>query len=189
MSDTSLPSDVAQFHLRDRMMRTQWSQRRPVLQAGGWSVFVDVGDMPTWNAWIRRDDLLTVVGTETWLILSGHPPALTRFLADIEGWPKNGLIYLPLDGVYRDAALAYAKATGGDVVRGKDALTALEERANRLLNYAADLVERPDDELLSQTVIAEMTMVGEDLTDFEARLDRVRQIVAVARTHAEVAVF
>lgn len=188
MPDTSLPNDVAQFHLRDRMMRTRWEQRRPVLHAEGWSVYVDVGDMPTWNAWIRRDSHLVVVGAETWLILSGHGPALSRFLTDVSDWPKNGLIYLPLDGVYRAAAMTYAKATGGDVVRGKDALTALEERSQRLMNYAADLVDKPDNELLYQTVVGEMMTVGEDLAEFEARLDRVRAMVQVARTHAETAV-
>lgn len=188
MPDTALPSDVAQFHLRDRLRRTRWAERSPVLHADGWAVYVDVGDMPQWNAWVRRDERITVISTETWLILSGHGPALVRFLTDVIGWPKEGLIYLPLDGVYRDAAVAYSKATGTDIVRGKDALTALEERTQRLMNYAADLLESPDNALLVQTVLGEMIVVADDLAAFEARLDRVKSMVAVARAHAETSV-
>lgn len=184
----SVPHQVAQFHLRDRLMRIRWHERRPAMAFGNWAVYVDPGDMPTWNAWIRRADNLVVVGTETYLILSGCKAALGQFLRDVMDWPKDGLIYLPIDGVYRDAAVKYANDTGNDVVRAKDALTTLEERATRLLNYAADLVENRQDVTLIQTVISELVEVDEDLKAVEDRLARLRVVVSLARAHAEGAV-
>lgn len=188
MPDTSVPHQVAQFHLRDRLMRIRWHERRPVMNVDGWAIYVDPGDMPVWNAWIRRGLQIACVSTETWLILSGFGPALQRFIDDIVQWPKDGLIYLPIDGLYRDAAIRYSHVTGNDVVRGKDALTALEERAKRLLNHASDLVDHPHDGVLTQTVVSELIEVADDLADIEARLARLRAVVSVARAHAEGAV-
>lgn len=188
MPDTSIPNTVAKFHLRDRLARTRWNERRPVMTLHGWSIYVDPQDMPTWNAWIRREDRIVVVGSETYLILSGHAQALARFTKDFVDWPKDGLIYLPIDGSYRDAAVLYSKLTGNDVARGKDAITALEERSERLLAHASDLVASPDDHVLHQTVVSELALVADDLAELEARMAKLRTVVDLAGIYAESSV-
>lgn len=184
MPDT-LPNEVARFHLRDRLMRVEWARRRPVMTALGWSLYVDPEDMPTWFAWVRRERNFVVVSTETWLILSGSSDALARFIDDIVHWPKDGLIYLPVDGVYAEAGLAYSKASGHDVVRAKDAIMTLEERAERLLAHSSDLVGAPRDPATHQRVVSELALVAEDLADLERRMTRLRAVVDLAKIQAQ----
>lgn len=193
-TNATLPELVARFHLTDRLMRTIWSEQKSCMVTPMASIYLDE-EIPLWYVWGTTDsdvkdehgsEYVLVMRQQTWDILLSCGPALARLLDD--GKTMAGMCYIPLDGVYRQAAEEYHERSADGLVPASDGITILEQRAQRLLEEVAAFSggDVAHTHANRQAILDEAFSVEMLLRKTVARLDRVATTVDLAKNAAAV---
>lgn len=154
-----------------------------VLARDDWNVFTDAS-LNRWEVFVDGLNRRTFVNPDTWDSFDGVAEA--QFEADfidsyLDRRDREMRFICTDSGPYGAAARAQAAAQQVDVVRAKDRLTDLIERADALVIQAASLMQKPTESQLQLFAVRHANVL-EDLAALEADMARLRAKVDLAGT-------
>lgn len=152
-----------------------------VLVADEWMVFTDTS-LNRWEVYVDGKNKRTFVNADTWEGFDGA--AEVAFEADFIDAYRNREVremrFIVTDsGPYGAAARKHAADKGVDVIRAKDRLTDLSERADGLVIQAASLNQAPTETQLQIFAVRHAKLV-EELQVLEADMAKLRGKVSLA---------
>lgn len=152
-----------------------------VLVVDDWMVFLD-RSLNRWEVYVDGINRRTFVNPATWASFDGETEvAFERDFVDAYADRRvREMRFICLDaGPYGEAARKQAASEGTDVVRGKDRITDLMERAAGLIVQAASLNASPSEAQLQVFAVRHAT-IASDLQELEADLAKLRSQVSLA---------
>lgn len=170
-------------YMRALLERVDWSKKTPRLTVAGLSVYthpkMDLGAVYVSSVPARR---IAIISVETWLVLEQHPDALSLFLGTVRGG-ATGMRFLDMNQEpWRSAQRSFARASGTDVIAGKDPIRELTEDAQRLLLHAASIngSSQSADSAQTQLLMQEIGDLSARLEAEERRMEELRGLITTA---------
>lgn len=171
--------EVAANHVRSGLANTMEEQFL-LIQLGDLYIFRGEA-MGHLTAFVEHEDGTTKIylSSATWNTLNYHGPAVEQFITDMRE-ACAGMQFIVADRApYRDAVLKQAKAEGTDVIRGKDAITQLTEKANALVLQAASLNQAPT-AVQQQAFAVRYALLRQELAELQTRVDGLGDLIDLA---------
>lgn len=165
--------------MRAAVSKIDWNKQRPVFQGLGWQIFTHEA-LSYGAVFVDAASQRIIISRGTWQTLGHYHPAIAEFIDDMAGG-ASGMKFLTMDaGKYAEAARLQRIYQGDDVVLGKDAITDLADRLNRLVSQASSMQGHDISEATLGAFFLEITKAQEDYTVLQERLDHLEaQLVTV----------